>query len=170
MDLGARMYIPLTGFAPRGKFNETGALKPHHAPLLLEPSEKFSTLTSEEARAESQRYAPYARRLAIEEAEELNARHSCAVVVMSPGELVARLHIDVDRLKILGNRFDTFVCDLSADPSLQGAQLRDFLSMRKPLLLNITGPRESLAEACNYSVYERVNAIISGAFSDQRNS
>lgn len=33
LDLGAQLYIPLTGFAPRGKFNETGPLKPHQAPF-----------------------------------------------------------------------------------------------------------------------------------------
>lgn len=166
MDIGARLYIPLTGFAPRGKFNETGYLKAHHAPLLREPGGEFSTLTAEEARTESKRHAPFARRLAIREAEDLNACHSCAVVIMSHQDLVLQGSIDVARLKLLGDRFDTFVCDLQGEPALEAAQLRNFLSLRKPWFLNIIGPRESLGETCSYSVYDRCSDILSRAFGD----
>jgi hypothetical protein len=64
-------------------------------------------------------------------------------------------------MKLLGNRFDTFVCDLPGDLTRQDAQLGNFLSLRKPRLLNITGPRESLGQSGTYSVYERCSDVLS---------
>ncbi len=166
MDLGAALYIPLTGFAPREKFNERGTLEPHRARLLLEPNETFSTLTPDEARTDFENYAPYARRRTIEEAEALNAHYSCAVAIMSPGELAPPGSIDVGRLKLLGNH-KTFVCDLTQDPIRQALALRDFLSTHAPWFLNIVGPRETLHEMCNYSVYDRVRTILLRALPDR---
>jgi hypothetical protein len=164
MDLGARMHIPLTGFAPRGKFNEAGPLKAHHASVLLEPDEKFSILTAEEARLERKTHAPYARKLTIREAEELNARHSSAVLVISAGELALTESVDFNRVRLMTDRSNTLVCNLDSDPLEQSAQIRDFLRIRKPWFLNIVGPGQSLSQVRNYTVYEKVMWILDGSF------
>lgn len=160
MDSGALRYIPLTGFAQRGKINETGRVRDHHAPLLLEPDDRFSTLHPDEVKQQTERCAPYARRLLLREADELNAQYSCAVVIMSPGDLVASNAVDIDRLRIFRERTNTHVCDFTGNPAQQGEELAHFLSIRKPLFLNVVGPRESLSETCLYSPYDQVKEIL----------
>jgi hypothetical protein len=165
MDLAARLSIPTTGFAPRGKINETGDVKPHHAALLLEPDHMFNTISEQQARLEQEQHSPYARKSTIQESNELNAQHSCAVLIFSPGEHVQRNVLEMNRLGLLEDRSRTFVCDLSADPQQKANELRAFLSECKPWFLNVVGPRESLSEVCNYSVYKRATAILTAALS-----
>jgi hypothetical protein len=160
MDSGALRYIPLTGFAQRGKINETGRVREHHAPLLLEPDDRFATLHPDEVKQQNERCSPYARRLLLREADELNARYSCAMVIMSPGDLVSSNVIDIDRLKIFRERTNTHVCDFTGDSARQAEDLTHFLSIRKPWFLNVVGPKESLYETCLYSPYERVKEIL----------
>ncbi len=163
IDIAQRSYIPVTGFAQRGKENEAGNMKEHYQALLLEPSNSFFMVNHDRADAEMRNYAPYARHNLRREADELNARYSDAVVIMLASDSDIREWVDGGRLQALKNTSPTLVCDLADDCTTQAAKLEEFLATHKPWFLNIAGARESLSEVSRYSVYERAAGILSAA-------
>jgi len=163
MDIATSRYIPVTGFAQRGRENEAGNMKEHHQVLLLEPGASFSIINQDKADAEMRSLAPYARHNLRREADELNARYSDAVIIMLAGDLGINEWVDGGRLQGLRNASPTFICNLADDCATQAAKLEQFLQEHKPWFLNIVGARESLSELCTYSVYERAQAILSAA-------
>jgi hypothetical protein len=160
MDVAALKFIPVTGFAQRGKENESGNMKEHYRALLLEPGDRFSILDHSEADSEMLKHAPYARHSLRREADELNARYSDAVVVMLAGHTAINEWVDNERIQALRRAHPTFVCDLSSDCSMQALRLQEFLAERKPWFLTITGARESASEMTGYGIYDRAAAIL----------
>jgi hypothetical protein len=147
--------IPKMGFAPRGYINEAGRIREEFSACMQEPDGVFGTLTPEEIAIE-EKQSPYARTALYAERTRLNARYSCATLILSVSESLSNgTQLTFDAAVEAHGRDRVFTVDLTRELPEQMTAARWWLFQNPAVLLNVAGPRESATDETSFSVCTR---------------